>query len=162
MNITSALYKNSKYNSTGLAFVLGKIDYVKLMKALRRVSRLKPTETINIVLLDYIHSGVDDKIASFERIPNTSILVNDILNNREILNELAMIFKINDQTHLTQCYTRRKIDYNVPTESRLTNKRQLVLQFEKYTEVCSSLRYDDGMPPLINLPECFQLNNSSL
>ena len=167
MNITSALYNNSKYISTGLAFVFGKINYVKLMKALARIPHLKPTETLNIVLFDYIHSGVDDHIASFERIPNTTILVNDILNNSEILNDLAMMFKNNDETHLTQCYTRRKIDYTKPIESRLTNKRQLVLQFQKYTHLYSTIRYDDDddMPPLINLPECYgqaEANNSSV
>ena len=124
--ITNA-FKNADVNmSKCLAYVLGKIDYNKLGK---RIAWSKnDLRTQKIVLFEYVHSGIDVSLAQEERLPGTTIPIHQLVSDQQFTDIMNSLFVVPNR--YTQCYFRRKIDYNTVPPA-LTHVRQFVLELRQ-------------------------------
>jgi hypothetical protein len=124
--ITNA-FKNTDVNmSKCLAYVLGKIDYTKLGK---RISGSKhDMRTHKIVLFEYVHSGIDISMALEERLPGTTIPIHQLVSDQQFTEIMNSLFAMPNR--YTQCYFRRKIDFETVPPS-LTHVRQFVLELRQ-------------------------------
>jgi hypothetical protein len=124
--ITNA-FKNADVNmSKCLAYVLGKIDYNKLGK---RIALSKnDLRTQKIVLFEYVHSGIDVPLAQEERLPGTTIPIHQFVSDQQFTDIMNSLFVVPNR--YTQCYFRRKIDFQTVPPS-LTHVRQFVLELRQ-------------------------------
>lgn len=124
--ITNA-FKNADVNmSKCLAYILNKIDYNKLGK---RISMSKHDLRVQkIVLFEYVHSGTDVSVAQEERLPGTTLTIHSIVTDQQFTEIMNSLFAMPNR--YTQCYFRRKIDYDTVPPS-LTHVRQFVLELRQ-------------------------------
>ena len=145
----------SNITSKTLQYVLQKVDYVALNKALYQ-SRKFPERARRVALFEYIHSGIDSHIALEERIPGTGYSVHSIVTTLEFKNIMNNLFMVDDSV----IYNRRKI-----VDGELSNMRQVVLRFEP-VDLPPLIPVDpyEGMPgliqvdPYINMPPLISIN----
>jgi hypothetical protein len=142
--LTSIFSNNSSQNSKAIAHVLSRVDFGKLSSALQHLD-YNNNGVRNIVLFEYVHSGIYDTVAEMERIPGTTWFINDVLEDPIVKNSLQHLFA---NTPGTELYTRRKIDYSVDGPQRLTKYRQFVLRMSRMPSPVLNPE-DDDMPPLV-------------
>lgn len=104
------------------AQLLSNIDYAKMSRVLRNPVH---NQTHKVVLLEYVNSGCYEIMAEFQRIPGTTITIDDFLNRQDTKDALNTLFANKPNMMI---YTRRKIKYNQDGSTNLTKFKQLVLK----------------------------------
>jgi len=122
------------------AHILQNMDYNKYRDVLYSMERY-PGISRKFVVFEYIHSPSDATVLQAEYTPGTRVPIHSLVQSPDFRTNIIRLF--GDVNY----YTRRKQDFSKPIDERLTNTRQLVVEFSP-----SAVSNDDyaDMPPLIS------------
>lgn len=151
INAKNAFIGAPRVISDCVALILNKMDHQKYIYMIESAIT-HPDRRYTIVLLEYTHSGINDRIAHIERMPGTTKPIHEILNDTRCLSRLNELFIVNSSMRL---FTRRKIDYTKPLgDEQITSIREVVVTIDPYAFVRRRILSEDScgdMPPLIPL-----------
>lgn len=88
---------------------------------------LEMSQTHTVVLMEYVCGKSDDVIVEMERIPGTTVFIDEFLRRTETTEVLKKLFVTGPNMSI---YTRRKIAYNEDGTTELTKFKQLVLKVQ--------------------------------
>jgi hypothetical protein len=132
-----------------IAHILNSMDHKKYKKTIESAITY-PHRKYTFVLLEYIHSGTNDRIAQVERLPDTTTYIHDILKDGRVISRLNDLFIVNPNMRI---HNRRKIDFSKPFgPEQLTKTRQLVLTIDEYAFARRRAMSEDSyadMPDLV-------------